>query len=201
MASRMKRRYEPVEMETITDPERLKSIRSGIKVPEPEKKPEPVKEPEKKPEPVKELEPAKKEKVSLEDIKASLDDLMEFTSDSYGKINSKVTDLDIQGQATEKQVKKLAKRVENLEAELNALKDGGVPVGPGVSLLGAVPSRDFTGDAIAYMVQDVDGSRYPIKDERIARFYDKSFLEAPVKVENGLVRRLLTAKEASEQGC
>ena len=201
MASRLKKRYEGLEMERVTDPAEVAKIKAeaGIKVPEPEKKPEPVKEPEKKPEPVKEPEPAKK--VSLEDIKASLDDLMEFTSDSYGKINRKVTDLDIQGQATEKQVKKLAKRVENLEAELKAIKDGGAPVGPGVSLLGSVPSRDFTGDAIAYMVQDVDGSRYPIKDERIARFYDKSFLEAPVKVENGLVRRLLTAKEASEQGC
>ena len=116
-------------------------------------------------------------------------------------INRKVTDLDIKSQTNEKQVKKLVKRVENLEAELKALKDGGVSVGPGVSLLGSVPSRDYTGDATAYMVLDADGTRYPIKDERIARFYDKSFLVAPVKVENGLVRRLLTAKEASEQGC
>ena len=201
MASRMKKRYEPVEMEKVTDPAEVAKIKAeaGIKVPEPDKKPEPAREPEKKPEPVKGPEPAKK--VSLEDIKAAIDDLADYTAASYDRINRKVTDLDVQSQATEKQVKKLAKRVENLESELKAIKEGGAPVGPSVSLLRSVPSRDYTGDATAYMVLDADGTRYPIKDERIARFYDKGFLVAPVKVENGLVRRLLTAKEASEQGC
>ena len=71
MASRMKKRYEPVNYEKVTDPAEVAKIKAeaGIKVPEPEKKPEPVKEQEKAAEPAKEPKT-----VTLNDIKAAIDD-------------------------------------------------------------------------------------------------------------------------------
>ena len=182
MASRMfmrddkkKEPYEPVKMETVTDPEEAKKLKeeAGIK--------------------------DDKKKVTLDDIYKALTDTRDETIESYKRLNVKINEVGGDTQILAKKISRLEKKVEDLEGRAGSpVARSGIT--PSVSLLGDCPTKDYTGDCLVYYPKDNDGTRWPIKNRFIAEYYGADMI-VPFKLENGIGKRPLTVKEASEAGC
>ncbi|MBR3132049.1 hypothetical protein IKG33_01410 [Candidatus Saccharibacteria bacterium] len=103
---------------------------------------------------------------------------------------------------------KLTKEVGGLKTRVEKLEKGGVGL---VLTRGAdrTPSKvkfmneeNYTGEALIPQAYDPTlGITWPIKDPRVAEFYDSNYKAAPCKLKKGVIERTLTLEEASKAGC
>ena len=183
MASRMfmrddkkKEPYEPVKMETVTDQEEVKKVKETVDAGAKDDK-----------------------KVTIDDILKAITESRDETIESYKRLNVKINEIGGDTQILAKKISRLEKKVEDLEGRAGSpVARSGIT--PSVSLLGDCPTKDYTGDCLVYYPKDNDGTRWPIKNRFIAEYYGADMI-VPFKLENGIGKRPLTVKEASEAGC